>query len=167
MKLPFRYRGVVFLISLLIVLPWFTWRFVLAETFSTWLECRRLTRELNEQKPVEAVVVPSAREELLFSGRLLDTLQRAAEGSRVRVTGYLPLVTQRQDRLEIHTAQVILTGKYTELLPVIRWAEVALPCCRMRSLCWTATEDPGSKRKMLSATFYMEQIIVKKQQYEN
>lgn len=46
MTLPYRYRGVVLLSLIVLVLPWAAWRFALRDTFGAWRDCRRLSAQL-------------------------------------------------------------------------------------------------------------------------
>lgn len=44
MTLPYRYRGVVLLSLIVLVLPWAAWRFALRDTFGAWRDCQAALR---------------------------------------------------------------------------------------------------------------------------
>ena len=120
MNLPYRYRGLSLVGLLALLLPWAAWHFALSDTFGAWRECGRLERRLDAlapTTPATGATVPAAVEapELILSGGLLDSVRRFAPAG-VRATGYVPVTTLRQDGIEIHTAQLTLTGPFTELL---------------------------------------------------
>ena len=139
MTLPYRYRGVVLLSLIVLVLPWAAWRFALRDTFGAWRDCRRLS----------AAGVQGA--ELILSGGLLDTVRLAAAHAAVQVAGYEPLVTLRQDGLAVHTARLTLTGGCTALLRVVAELERALPRCRLRSMEWRTATDRRTRRLQRSS----------------
>ena len=131
MTLPYRYRGVVLLSLIVLVLPWAAWRFALRDTFGAWRDCRRLSAQL------------------------------AATPAAVQVAGYEPLVTLRQDGLAVHTARLTLTGGCTALLRVVAELERALPRCRLRSMEWRTATDRRTRRLQLILTLYIQQIVLK------
>ena len=159
MILPYRYRGVVLLSLIVLVLPWAAWRFALRDTFGAWRDCRRLSAQLAvtpaaESRGPAAAGVQGA--ELILSGGLLDTVRLAAA-----VAGYEPLVTLRQDGLAVHTARLTLTGGCTALLRVVAELERALPRCRLRSMEWRTATDRRTRRLQLILTLYIQQIVLK------
>ena len=155
MILPYRYRGVVLLSLIVLVLPWAAWRFALRDTFGAWRDCRRLSAQL--------AVTPAGVQgaELILSGGLLDTVRLAAAHAAVQVAGYEPLVTLRQDGLAVHTARLTLTGGCTALLRVVAELERALPRCRLRSMEWRTATDRRTRRLQLILTLYIQQIVLK------
>ena len=123
MNLPYRYRGLSLVGLLALLLPWAAWHFALSDTFGAWRECGRLERRLDAlapTTPATGAAVPAAVEapELILSGGLLDSVRRFAPAG-VHTTGYVPAVTLRQDGIEIHTAQLTLTGPFAELLRTV------------------------------------------------
>ena len=164
MTLPYRYRGVVLLSLIVLVLPWAAWRFALRDTFGAWRDCRRLSAQLAatpaaESRGPAAAGVQGA--DLILSGGLLDTVRLAAAHAAVQVAGYEPLVTLRQDGLAVHTARLTLTGGCTALLRVVAELERALPRCRLRSMEWRTATDRRTRRLQLILTLYIQQIVLK------
>ena len=154
MNLPYRYRGLSLVGLLALLLPWAAWHFALSDTFGAWRECGRLERRLDALAPTTGATVPAAVEapELILSGGLLDSVRRFAPAG-VRATGYVPVTTLRQDGIEIHTAQLTLTGPFAELLRTVETLERRLPACRLRSAEWqTATR--------LTLTLYIQQLTL-------
>lgn len=163
MNVPYRYRGLGLLALLVVALPWMAWRFALSDTFGAWRECRRLERRLENLDAVPAASGPELRTEAdmpeaILSGRLLDTLRRMAPPS-VAVAGYLPVVTLREEGIEIHTARVTLTGPFAELLRTVDALERRLPACRLRSAEWQTVAQPRTRRTQLVLTLYVQQLI--------
>lgn len=163
MSVPYKYRGVLLLALLVVVLPFAAWRFALRDTLGVWRDCRRLTARLETLAPVTAQKAAAAvpHRELILSGGVLDTVRRAAAERSVQVAGYEPQVTEEQDGAAVHTAQLTLTGRYTELVRVVDALERALPACRLRSLAWSAQTDRRTRRTELELTLYIQQIVLK------
>ncbi|WP_295940249.1 hypothetical protein [uncultured Alistipes sp.] len=164
MKLPYKYRGVLLLALLVILLPWAAWRFALRDTVGAWRDCRRLGVQLAAAPPQvqeqQSVQVAQDRE-MILSGLLLDAVRQAAARRSAEVTGYEPLVTLQQDGLEIHTAQLTLSGSYAALLQVVGELERSLPGCRLCSLEWRTAADRRTRRTSLGLKFYVQQVVLK------
>lgn len=165
MTLPYKYRGVVLLILLVLVLPWAAWRFALRDTFGTWRDCRRLSAQLAAVRPAaetgEPPLAAAQGPELVLSGLLLDSVRQAAAHVAVQVAGYEPLVTLQQDGVAVHTAQLTLTGGCTALLRVVAELERTLPRCRLRSMEWRTATDRRTRRIQLTLKLYIQQIVLK------
>ena len=65
-------------------------------------------------------------------------------------------MTLRQDGIEIHTAQLTLTGPFAELLRTVE-TERRLPACRLRSAEWQTVTRPRTRRTQLTLTLYIQQ----------
>ena len=161
---------------LALLLPWAAWHFALSDTFGAWRECGRLEdvflsydAQMDEKAqdalapttPATGATVPAAVEapELILSGGLLDSVRRFAPAG-VRATGYVPVTTLRQDGIEIHTAQLTLTGPFAELLRTVETLERRLPACRLRSAEWQTATRPRTRRTQLTLTLYIQQLTL-------
>ena len=164
MKLPYEYRGMCLLALLFVVLPWAGWRFALHDTYAAWRECRHLESRLDAlgSIPVADAAVPraAAMPELILSGALLDSVRRMAP-TGVQATGYTPATTLRQDGIEIRTAQLTLAGPFAGLLRTVDMLERRLTECRLQSVEWRTTTEPRTRRVQLTATIYIQQLIMK------
>lgn len=164
MKLTYRYRGLGLLALLFVVLPWAGWHFALHDTYAAWRECRHLESRLDALGPIPAAdaAVPraAAMPELILSGALLDSVRRMAP-SGVQATGYTPATTLRQDGIEIRTAQLTLAGTFAGLLRTVDMLERRLTECRLQSVEWRTTTEPRTRRVQLTATIYIQQLIMK------
>lgn len=164
MKLTYRYRGLGLLVLLFVVLPWAGWRFALHDTCAAWRECRHLESRLDALGPIpaSAAAVPraAAMPELILSGALLDSVRRMAP-TGVQATGYTPATTLRQDGIEIRTAQLTLAGSFAGLLRTVDMLERRLTECRLQSVEWRTTTEPRTRRVQLTATIYIQQLIMK------
>ena len=162
MNIPYKYRGLGLLVLLVIVLPWTAWRFALYDTFIAWRQCRHLERQLATlAQATDGTKRPAVEStESILSGALLDTLRHSAPAG-VRVMGYVPAVTLQQDGVEIHTAQLTLTGPFAELLRTTEALERRLPDCRMRSVEWRTTTQARNRRPQLILTLYIQQLTLK------
>lgn len=163
MKLPYKYRGIVYLFLLVVLLPWTAWHYAVGDTVRAALECRRLTARLDVAGIHTAVSAfnPTTfahQRELVLSGVLLDTLQGEIASRNLRVTGYVPFVTEQQEGLELHTAQLSLTGRFTNLVRFIRHTQRALPQCRLCAAVWQSTTDRQTRQPQLVLTLYVQQL---------
>lgn len=164
MNVPYRYRGLGLAALLVVVLPWTAWRFALSETFAAWRACRQLERRLEALAPATLATGTAVRPaadapELILSGGLLDSVRRFAPAA-VGVTGYVPVVTQRQEGIAVRTAQLVLTGPFAELLRTVETLERRLPACRLRSVEWRTIVQPRTRRTQLVLTLHIQQLTL-------
>lgn len=165
MTIPYKYRGLLLLFLLVVMLPVVAWRLALADTFSAWMDCHRLEKRLDgvsTSLPTVGITprpLPSAQE-LILSGALIDSVRRFSAAT-LQVAGYLPVTTLQQDGIEIHTAQLILTGSFHDLLRSVQALEQHLPECRIQSLQWQCAKQYRTRKLQLSLTLYIQQLILK------
>ena len=164
MNVPYRYRGTALLTLLLLALPGAAWRLALHDTLTAWRECRRLERRLENLDAMPATPGSEFRPangtpEAILSGGLLDTLRRMAPPS-VTAAGYLPVVTLREEGIEVHTARVTLTGPFHDLLRTVEALERDLAACRLRTAEWQSVAQPRTRRPQLVLTLYIQQPIM-------
>ena len=163
MTLPYRYRGVVLLSLIVLVLPWAAWRFALRDTF------RRMARLPAALRTAcgDACGGEQGGRRRRAGGRT-DSFGRVARyrpagrgACRGAGRGLRAAVTLRQDGLAVHTARLTLTGGCTALLRVVAELERALPRCRLRSMEWRTATDRRTRRLQLILTLYIQQIVLK------
>ena len=76
MTLPYKYRGIVLLAGLAVVLPWAAWHFALRDTCTAWRDCRHMGARLETLAPETAqhAAAAAGERELVLSGGLLDAI---------------------------------------------------------------------------------------------
>ena len=164
MKLPYKYRGVVYLSLLFVLLPWAAWYYAIGNTVYAAIECRRLTTRLQatDSRAATSDFDPAAyadQQELVLSGVLLDALQGEIAALNLRVTGYVPVITEQQEGLELHTAQFSLTGRFVDLIWMMRYVQQNLPQCRLCAAVWQCATDRTTRKPQLTLTIYVQQLI--------
>lgn len=161
MKIAYQYRGVIYLVLLLLAMPWFAVRYALNDTIAAWIDCRRLRIELDRTKVVEPSTAASTvlAGDVLLNGELLSSLQSTAAGRRVAISDYRPLVTMQGSEIRIHTAALVSEGAYGDILQVIRHIEREIAPCRISSLRFASVTPPEREARRLEATVYVEQVV--------
>lgn len=160
-RIPYIYRGICYLFLLLIALPWAAWHYALGDTVRAWYDCRQLQAQSKQtalQETTHSIPLPSGRE-LLLSGEVLRTLLPEAARLGVKLSDYRPVITLRQDGLEVHTARLTLSGRYTTILRTIRHLEQSVVDCRISSLQFSVTTTPDRRAARLDAALCIEQIL--------
>lgn len=162
MKLPYKYKGLVSLVLLTIVLPWIIWHFALRNTFNVWYDCRQLDSRIKamETDTIHRANFVADRYDLVFSGELLDVVRGMTAESDVQIIGYEPQVNVQYDGLSVHTAQLILVGGYVSLLRIVRNMEHRLPRCCLHTLEWRTVIDRQIQHKQLVLTLYVQQVVL-------
>ena len=74
--------------------------------------------------------------------------------------GYIgvPYGAEEEEGLELHTAQLSLTGRFTDLVRFIRHTRQTLPQCRMCAAVWLCTIDRTTRQPQLTLTLYLQQL---------
>jgi len=163
MKIPFRYRGLLYLTLLLVVTPLFVWRLALRETAATSRQYHREKSELAALQQMESAPEKSREAaidltEQIESGLLLQSLVPLTEKHRVAIENYTPYVSERQGKLTIRTAEVVLSGGYIPLLRVVDAMEATQAGCRLISLSFHTVADRRTRTKELKAVLLIRQI---------
>ncbi len=162
MKIAHKYRGLVWLALLFVLLPFATWRYALRDTVRAVFDCRRLSREVRTHaQSAERVsdTEPLAGRELVLSGELLSMLLPEAARHEVALTDFRPVVTLNEQGMEIHTATLTLRGPYARILHVVRHLETTIPACRLASLEFRLRSQPNRRMQWLEAVLCVEQIV--------
>ncbi len=156
MNLPYRYRGLAMTTALLVLLPAVAWRHALSDTLRTACECRRLRTRISTVPETysDSNDTFSDRRELILSGMILGLVP-----DNVSVTGCTPSITERQGTLEVHTAELTMTGTFADLLRAMHFIEREVPECAVHSAVWRITADHTARSRQLTLTLYIQQLV--------
>ncbi len=155
-----KYRGLAYLVALLVLLPLLAWRLALADTASQWRMARRmewLLPEMREQaaSPVASAAAVSATEQIR-DGELLGEI--LCGPGCCEVVKYTPYLSGSTDGLTLHTAEVVLNTDYASLVRIVDNVECNMPQVRLRSVTLRAVTPRGSRQVQLYALLVIQQI---------
>lgn len=165
MRLPYRYRGIIWACFLVVALPWIIWKFTLQDTISMWYDSRRMTHIISNLSLIDSIQLQpklADRSEIVLSGAILDSLQKYTV-QQCQIIEYIPGLTICHEYIELHTAQLTLTGNYNNLLLLLQHFERQLPSCRLCSIEWFCTNVSYSTDKQLYLTIYIQQLVQRNQ----
>lgn len=139
--------------------------------FRLWKEYKDLeqkVRYFSLSLPEEAAVPEKAREEALVSnGLLLERLEKIITGNACRVVHYTPYLTCREQGADVYTGELLLTGRFVNLLRVLNYAEKNFPLCRFRSVVYSVETDRQSRKKQLYLTLWIQQVEWREREQES
>ncbi len=140
-----RYKGLAYLIGLVVVAPWLAYNLAIAKTVGQAREARRAGREIVmlESRSVDTPVVKS--EPKLGNGAIMARVA----GGGCEVVKYTPYITDSRDGLTVHTAEMVVSGGYTDLVRLVERVEKE---SRLVSVMF------GSTKNGLQATLILQEI---------
>ncbi len=163
MNVGYKYRGGLMVIGLFVMLPIVVWRYAVGNTVRTVFECRHLHRELevSTDSVGQRFAEPyrCGEQDLILSGVILDSLCDYLDGGGVHVSGYTPVVTGQNGPLSLHTAELILTGDFHDMLLTLHHIETSFSECVVRSAVWRVVQDRAARAERLTLTVYVEQLV--------
>ena len=217
-----RYKGLVYLGLLVVVLPFVAWKLAIGQTWHLWRQTARQATELarlsSEMPPadVNAAVggpdgsggfarqgsaggsgnrggsaalgdagsssdsatqgIPAASTgpmvpraaasadtlEYIRSGLLIERLLPTMEAARVTVVKYSPCVTSFEGGLNIHTAELLISGGFVPMVRVIDNLEKRLPGCKLVSVNFRSIRRQYNRPARLEASLVVQQIVFNK-----
>lgn len=160
-----KYKGLTYLLLLLVVLPWAAWSLALKDTASKWRAYGKERRELavlretaaSESGHVAAGAVLQTGE-IIASGQFLRLISETADANRVAVERYTPYLTENGDGIEIMTGEITVSGDYISLVRVIDHIEWKIGACKLVSADFRSAKDRRSGRIKLTATLLVQQM---------
>lgn len=114
-----KYKGLVYLIGLVVVVPWLTYNLAISKTVRIAREARKAKKEIAAlQGRGEGVAIEKA-DPILQNGDIIARIS----GGGCTVVKYTPYITENRDGLTVHTAELVLSGTYKNLLRLVERAE--------------------------------------------
>ena len=162
MKRLGKYEGLTYLALLVIILPLVVWRLSLARTAGRWSEVRR-----NEQR-IESLARESRSEslpedlqtqapDLLSGGAVLDSLGAVLSDTGVQVVRYMPYRIGQGGTFTVQAAEIVLSGRYCDLIRVTDCLECRFPGCRLVSAGFKTVRR--KRQEHLQLTLVVDQLI--------
>lgn len=168
MSLWKRYKGVVKLAVLLVVVPLFVWQYAVRSTVRQWrgtMKSRRQITELRnsqipETSPHEILALDH---EMILSGLVVAELLPYIESEKLVIVHFSPYITSETDGILLTTGQLSVQGEFTGIVKLLDKIEREVSACKIISTHYR-TSKPRNRNdtKTLGCTIYIQQITVKK-----
>lgn len=164
MKLTARYKGLAWLVLVVLILPLLAWRYALNGTTDQWLSARKNRRQTEllcgaANRPIDPRTALTTSEEMLLSGSLIAAVLPSAESEKLSIGHFSPCVTSDQDGVLLATGQMSLEGGFAGMVRVINMMEREIPQCKIISAQFHSVKPRGRGAvKTLNCTIYIQQI---------
>lgn len=159
-----KYKGVLYLIGLLVIVPWFVYSIAISDTVRANRELKMMGQEIahlqsrrRQGNTVGAGVIADSKYGLQ-GGDIIPRLMDCVSGVRCMVVEYTPFITESRDGLVVHTAELVLDGAYADLVRLIERAETELSTCRLVSVSFKRVKQRQRKQPQLNVTLILQQI---------
>jgi|GEM_PF-982244 len=192
-----RYKGLVYLGLLLVVLPLVAWKLAIGQTWHIWRQTSRQATELarlSSELPAAdggfdgstgqggsdrsgnlsadsvarrgSATPPAGTSadtlEYIRSGLLIERLLPAMEAAGVAVVKYSPFITSSEGGLNIHTAELLLSGGFVPMVRVVDDLEKQVPGCKLVSVNFHSIRRQYNRPARLEASLVVQQIVFTK-----
>lgn len=160
-----RYKGLLYLTGLLVAAPWLVYNIAIYDTVKLDRELKRAQEEIAQLQgrrsdaPTMVAEVSSG----LDNGELIPRIMDCDAGRRCAVVKYTPYITESRDGLSVHTAELILSGTYADLVCLVERAETGASGSRLVSASFRSIRQRQRKQTQLQVTLVLQQIITIRQ----
>lgn len=158
-----KYKGLIYLMGLVIVLPLSVYRIAIDENIRMSIQTIKYEKEvavLKAKTGMEDVgrtpLVHSS--EVLQSGILVPEIIDSEAGTRCRVVKYTPYIVENRDGMTVYTAELVISGSYTDLLRLMAKMENNKQGCLLVSASLRSISQRQKKEKELHMTLILQQI---------
>ncbi len=107
----------LYLAGLIVAAPWLVYNVAISDTVKLDRELKRAKGEIaqlqGQKRDAPAMVVETVSG--LDNGELIPRIMDCDAGGRCAVVKYTPYITESRDGLAVHTAELVLSGTYTDL----------------------------------------------------
>lgn len=160
---PGKYKGLIYLTGLVIVIPWLAWRMAIAGNVEMSTQAGRFEKQTAalRAKAAQAETAPAAAvltAGVLQSGVPIPVIMGSEAGSRCKVVRYTPYITESRDGLAVHTAELVVSGAYADLLRLVAAAEGNGEGYRLVSAAFRSIRQRHKKETQLQLTMILQQI---------
>lgn len=154
------YKGLLYIAGLLVAVPWLVYNLAIADTVKLDRELKRVRREIAQlqghRSDVPAMVAEIASG--LDNGELIPHIMDCDAGCRCAVVKYTPYVTESRDGFAVHTAELVLSGGYADLVRLVERAETETSGSRLVSAAFRSIRQRQRKQTQLQVTLILQQI---------
>lgn len=165
MKLPEKYRGLIFLALLLVILPLAVYSLALKKTAVKHREYRSAGKELTVLRLQAANATQQAAtgvkpgQELIASGRMLDAIADEIKKNSLSVHKYTPYTIVHEGGIVINTGEAVIAGGYAQLVRLMEFVEKDVAGCRIISVNFRSSKEARTGKVSLTATMVLQQIM--------
>ncbi len=150
----------LYLTGLLVAAPWLVYNVAISDTVKLNRELKHARREIaqlqRQKRDAPAMVVETASG--LDNGELIPSIMDCDAGGRCAVVRYTPYITENHDGLAVHTAELVLSGGYTDLVRLVERAETGDPGSRLVSAAFRSVRQRQRRQTQLQVTLILQQI---------
>lgn len=158
-----KYKGLIYLLLLVIVVPLLVWRLALGSTAKMWRGYNRNTTRIEtlraeQQAGAVPITLQLWEKEQIASGLLLESILPLAEANGAQIQKYTPYMSQSANGLALYTAEVTLTGRYSGMVRMIQEIETGASACRLVSANFKAVKQRNRPDPQLTLTLIIQQL---------
>ncbi len=155
-----RYKGLLYLAGLIVAAPWLVYNLAIADTVKLDRELKRAKGEIaqlqGQKRDAPAMIAETASG--LDNGELIPFIMDCEVGERCAVVKYTPYITESRDGLAVHTAELVLSGGYADLVRLVERAETGASGSRLVSAAFRSVRQRQRKQTQLHVTLVLQQI---------
>ena len=157
------YLGIIKLVCLLILVPIITWNLSIKETFALYKQNKEvevISDALDRQTVGTQIAIPAiiTSEALLSNGKILSIISDSIKSERVEIVKYTPTVIDAENDWELCAGELILSGRYINLVKIISFIENSDLPLKVSSLNFEYDRKKRDPAKYITLTIILHQI---------
>ena len=156
-----KYKGLLYLAGLVIVVPYLVFSLAISDNVRMGRETKKIERETEALKAKAGQSGSSAVNIINRSDLTRDAISDImgmVGSARCNVVKYTPYITESRDGLTVHTNELTVSGRYSDLLKLTAAVENGLPGLRLVSTSFRTVRQRQKKEVQLHMTLILQQI---------
>ncbi len=170
MKIPQKYKGILYLVLLVIVLPVAVYSFALRGTIVKWNRLAVVENTIDSLRsapissdtPSLQITIPNR--DIISDGAIINIASQEMERSRVSVEKFTIYNIYDSENVKVVATEMELSGGYKSIVKVIDFIETNVSECRIASLEFRTKKRERQNVYYLSANILLQQVITGKEE---
>ena len=160
-----KYKGLVWLAVVVVLVPLLVYRYAISDTVKQWRMTGKYRRQIEQLRATQSgsekpQSVQTTDTEMILSGLAVAGLLPLIESENLRIEHFSPYVTSDNDGILLTTGQLSVQGKFTGIVKLLDRIEHEMPYCKIISVRFLSVKPRHrGSAKTLACTVYIQQIM--------
>lgn len=157
-----RFKGLIFLFLLLILLPLCVYQLALKKTISQYRLLHQEKVELNDlQKQMKlspTTTFEDYGDDLLQNGQLINLMSQNMTLNNVKIERYTPILHKEEGFFKEFTVEIVFEGQFISLIKLINELETKYSSCKIASANFKIQKQRQQNKEKLYLTLWIQQL---------
>ena len=160
-----KYKGIVYLVVLLIILPVAIYMLALGKTLNIYIANNKASSEIEKLEAAKVTEkipeVPVTSQDYISNGLILDYIKNnsTTQDGNIVIDKFIPSKIDLGNGISVHTAQIVIYSDYISIVKTIDNLEKTANQCNLVSVNFKSETNRQTNNVKLKATIIIQQIL--------